>query len=58
MLLYPPKRCWVVVVPNREGKQQHRFDVLNGDGQRAEAAAGGEVVKRRWMTAIGEVHVL
>jgi hypothetical protein len=45
--------CWVVDVLNREGKKQHRFNVVsNTQGTLVALAAAGEAEKQRWLAAM------
>ena len=50
-------KCWCVDVPNREGKRQHRFDVVTRDSaEKVELAAESDAEKRRWIGLIGELY--
>ena len=46
--------CWVVDVPNRDGKRQHRFNVEVKHSAKlvAELAAPSDTEKQRWMGAV------
>ena len=39
-------------VANREGKQQHRFDVTGAGGEVVQLAAASDAKKREWMGAM------
>jgi hypothetical protein len=45
--------CWVVDVPSRSGKRQHRFDIdSDGNQQPIALAAESAEEKQRWMVAV------
>jgi hypothetical protein len=44
--------CWVVDVLNREGKTQHRFDVVSQYSTLVALAAAGAAEKQRWLAVI------
>jgi hypothetical protein len=44
--------CWVVDVLNREGKKQHRFDVVSQNSTLVALAAVGGAEKQRWLAAM------
>jgi hypothetical protein len=51
--------CWVVDVPNRSGKRQHRFDIDSDENQQPIAlAAESAGEKQQWMVAVETTEAL
>eukprot|EP00935_MAST-01C_sp_MAST-1C-sp1_P001097 g1097.t1 len=44
--------CVLMDVANREGKQQHRFDVTGGGGEAVQLAAPSDARKREWVGVV------